>query len=253
MTLFDLTGKVALVTGSTHGIGRAIVDRLAEHGAQVIVSSRNAQECDTVAAELNARRSDCAIAAPASVDSKDEVKHLVETGCDRLGKIDILICNAGAAHPSGPMSAVTDEVFRHLFETNVLGNHWLTQMVAPQMCARKDGAIVYLASVAAFHGTTGLGAYAVSKAADVQLARNMARELGPNGVRVNCLAPALIKTEFSRELWEDPQRAQAAAHNIPLGRLGEPDDIAGAAVFLASRASSWITGQTIIIDGGSLA
>ena len=252
MNLFDLTGRVAIVTGSSRGIGKAIAERLAEHGARVVISSRKQDACDAVAAAINAARGpDAAIAIAANISAKSDLQRLVEETERRLGRIDALICNAASNPYYGPMGGITDEQFRKVLENNVLANHWLIQMAAPGMIARKDGAIVIVSSVAGLKGSEVLGAYAVSKAADLQLARNLADEWGPHNVRVNCIAPGLVRTDFAKALWENPATLRTVTASTPLRRIGEPDEIAGAAVFLASPAGSFVTGQTIVVDGGA--
>jgi NAD(P)-dependent dehydrogenase (short-subunit alcohol dehydrogenase family) len=249
MELFDLSGKVAIVTGSSRGIGRAIAGRLAEHGARVVISSRKLAACEEAAAEINARHPGSAIAVAASISAKEDLKRLVaETGA-AFGRIDILVCNAAANPYFGPMAGITDEQFRKVLDSNVVATHWLIQMVAPEMRARRDGAIVIISSIGGLRGDEKIGAYCISKAAEMQLARNLALEFGPDNVRVNTIAPGLVKTDFAKALWEGPG-GEARAQVTPLRRLGDPDDIAGAAVFLASRAGAWTTGQTIVVDGG---
>ena len=252
MNLFDLTGRVAIVTGSSRGIGKAIAERLAEHGARVVISSRKQDACEAVAAAINsARGPDAAIAIAANISAKSDLQRLVEETERRLGRIDALICNAASNPYYGPMAGITDEQFRKVLENNVLANHWLIQMAAPGMIARKDGSIVIVSSVAGLKGTKVLGAYGVSKAADFQLARNLADEWGPHNVRVNCIAPGLVRTDFAKALWENPATLRAVTATTPLRRIGEPDEIAGAAVFLVSPAGSFVTGQTIVVDGGA--
>jgi NAD(P)-dependent dehydrogenase (short-subunit alcohol dehydrogenase family) len=251
MELFDLAGKVAIVTGSTRGIGKAIAERLAEHGAKVAVSSRKAGACEAVTAEINARHPGAAIAVPANISSKDDLQRLVDETRAAFGQIDILVCNAASNPYYGPMSGISDEAFRKILDNNIVSNNWLITMVAPEMAARKDGAIVIISSIGGLRGTGVIGAYAISKAADMQLARNLAQELSPDNIRINCIAPGLVKTDFARALWETPEAETRSKFATPLRRLGEPDDIAGAAVFLASRAGAWMTGQTIVIDGGT--
>ncbi|MBA3812532.1 MAG: SDR family oxidoreductase [Caulobacteraceae bacterium] len=250
MELFDLSGKVAIVTGSTRGIGRAIAERLAEHGAKVAISSRKAGPCDEVAAGINARRPGAAIAFPANISSKDDLARLVEETRAAFGRIDILVCNAASNPYFGPMSGISDEAFHKILGNNIVSNHWLIHMVAPEMAERRDGSIVIVSSIGGLRGSSLLGAYAISKAADMQLARNLAHELSPSNIRVNCIAPGLVKTDFARALWDTPEAERRSSEATPLRRLGEPDDIAGAAVFLASRAGAWMTGQTIVVDGG---
>ncbi|MGA2952358.1 MAG: SDR family oxidoreductase [Caulobacteraceae bacterium] len=251
MELFDLAGKVAIVTGSTKGIGKAIAERLAEHGAKVAISSRKGAACEAVAAEINAKHPGAAIAVPANISSKDDLSRLVEETRAAFGKIDILVCNAASNPYYGPMSGISDDAFQKILANNVISNHWLVQLVAPEMTQRRDGAIVIVSSVGGLRGSGVIGAYCISKAADMQLARNLAQELSPHNIRVNCIAPGLVKTDFARALWDTPEAEARSSSRTPLRRLGEPDDIAGAAVFLASRAGAWMTGQTIVIDGGS--
>jgi NAD(P)-dependent dehydrogenase (short-subunit alcohol dehydrogenase family) len=251
MELFDLSGKVAVVTGSSRGIGRAIAERLAEHGAKVTISSRKAGPCESVAAEINARHPGAAIAVPANISSKEDLQRLVDETRQAFAQIDILVCNAASNPYYGPMSGITDDAFRKILDNNIISNHWLVTMVAPEMQARKDGAIIIISSIGGLRGNAVIGAYNISKAADFQLARNLAHELSPDNVRVNCIAPGLVKTDFARALWDTPEAERRSSLGTPLRRLGEPDDIAGAAVFLASKAGSWMTGQKIVIDGGS--
>ena len=251
MSLFDLTGKVAVITGSSRGIGKASVFELAEHGAKVVVSSRKQDACDEVAAEINAKYGDgTAIAVAANISDKEGLQHLVDESRRAFGKIDILVCNAASNPYYGPQEGISDDQFRKILDNNIVSNHWLISMVVPEMRARKDGAIIIISSIGGLRGSTAIGAYCISKAADMQLARNLAHEYGPDNVRVNCIAPGLVKTDFARALWEDPERQKAANSSVPLRRIGEPEDIAGGVVFLASKAAAFTTGQTIVMDGG---
>ena len=251
-SLFDLTGKVAIVTGSSRGIGRAIAEALADHGAKVVISSRKAPACQEVADAINAKHGDGrAIVVPASISSKEELQNLVDETRRQLGRIDVLVCNAASNPYYGPMSGISDEQFRKILDNNVLANHWLIAMVAPGMLERKEGSIIIVSSIGGLKASAVIGAYNVSKAADFQLARNLAAEFGPSQVRVNCIAPGLIRTDFARALWENPQTLAAVTMHTPLQRIGEPHEIAGAAVFLASPASTFVTGQAIVVDGGS--
>jgi NAD(P)-dependent dehydrogenase (short-subunit alcohol dehydrogenase family) len=251
MELFDLTGKVAVITGSSKGIGKAIAERMAEHGARVVISSRKAGPCDEVAKAINARHGEGrAIAIPANIASKEDLQRLVDETNAAFGKIDILVCNAASNPYAGPMSGIQDEQFEKIFHNNVLANHWLTQMVAPQMLARKEGSVILVSSIGGLRGNALIGAYNVSKAADMQLARNLAVEWGPSNVRCNCIAPGLVQTDFARYLWENPEILKLATDPAPLKRIGQPDEIAGAAVYLASPASTYMTGQTLVVDGG---
>jgi NAD(P)-dependent dehydrogenase (short-subunit alcohol dehydrogenase family) len=252
VSLFDLTGKVAVVTGSSRGIGRAIVERMAEHGAKVVVSSRKAEPCQEVAGAINAKfGSGRAVAIPANISSKEQLAHLAEETTRVFGQIDILVCNAASNPHYGPLNSITDEQFSKTLSNNIISNHWLIGMVAPQMIARKDGSIIIVSSVGGLRGSPILGAYCISKAADFQLARNLAVEFGPHNVRINCIAPGLIRTYFAKALWENPENLKRSTSRTPLGRIGEPDEIAGAAILLASKAGTFMTGQTIVIDGGN--
>ncbi len=251
MSLFDMEGKVAVVTGSSRGIGKAIAERLAEHGAKVVISSRKAGPCEDVAAQIKARHPGAAIAVAANISSKDDLQLLVDRTRSAFGKIDVLVCNAASNPYYGPMAGISDDAFRKVLNNNIVSNHWLIQMVAPEMKARRDGAVIIISSTGGLRGSSLLGAYAISKAADLQLARNLALEFGPDNIRVNCIAPGLVKTDFAKALWETPEAEHRESVGTPLRRLGEPDDIAGAAVFLGSRAGAWMTGQAIVIDGGA--
>jgi NAD(P)-dependent dehydrogenase (short-subunit alcohol dehydrogenase family) len=254
MQLFDLSGKVALVTGSTKGIGEAIAHRFAEHGAKVVVSSRKRDACEKVAGEINAKYGKVGKVAapiPCNINYKEQLQALVDSTHEVFGKIDVLVCNAALNPYFGPGMAIPDEAFDKIMGANVRSSHWLCQMVLPEMAKRNDGAVIIVSSIAGLKGTPVLGAYGISKAADFQLARNIAVEYGPHNIRANCIAPGLVKTDFARALWDTPEAEKRSAFGNPLRRLGEPDDIAGAAVFLASRAGSWMTGQTIVIDGGT--
>ncbi|MBN8510541.1 MAG: SDR family oxidoreductase [Burkholderiales bacterium] len=251
MNLFDLSGRVAVITGSSRGIGRAIAERFAEHGAKVAISSRKLDACGEVADAINARHgAGRAIAVAANISSKEALHRLVDEATAQLGPIDLLVCNAAANPYYGPMAGISDEQFRKVLDNNILSNHWLIGMVAPGMCERRRGSIVIVSSIGGLRGSGILGAYCISKAADLQLARNLAVEYGPYGVRVNCIAPGLIRTDFARALWEDPELLAQRTATTPLRRIGEPDEIAGAAVFLASPASTFMTGQVIVVDGG---
>jgi len=249
--LFDLSGKVAVITGSSKGIGRAIAERMAEHGAHVVISSRKTGPCEEVAAAINAKHPGAAIAVPANISSKDDLERLMSETRAAFGKIDILVCNAASNPYYGPMSGISDEAFRKVLDNNIISNHWMIQMVAPEMMERRDGAIIIVSSVGGLRGNAVIGAYNISKAADFQLARNLAHELSPHNIRINCVAPGLVKTDFARALWETPEAEKRSSSTTPLRRLGEPDDIAGAAVFLASRAGAWMTGQAVVVDGGA--
>jgi NAD(P)-dependent dehydrogenase (short-subunit alcohol dehydrogenase family) len=252
MQLFDLNGKVALVTGSTRGIGEAIVRRLAEHGAKVVVSSRKADACERVANAINeARTADVALPVPCNINYKEQLEALVAATRAKWGRIDVLVCNAAINPYFGPQLDMPDEAFDKIMAANVRSNHWLCQLVIPEMVKRREGSVIIISSIGGLKGSSVIGAYCISKAADFQLARNLAVEYGPMNVRVNCIAPGLIKTDFARALWDNPEILKASTSDTPLRRIGEPDEIAGAAVFLASNGGKFMTGQTIVVDGGA--
>ena len=252
MSLFDMSGQVALITGSSRGIGKAIAEEMAEHGAKVVISSRKQDACDAVAAEINAKYgADTAIAVAANISSKEDLQHLVDETRKALGKRNALDCNAASNPYYGPSAGISDDQFRKIMDNNILSNHWLIHMVAPEMCERGQGSVTIVSSVGGLKASTVIGAYCISNAADMQMARNLADEFGPKGVRVNCIAPGLIKTDFARALWENPDTLEISTRRSSLRRIGEPYEIAGAAVFLASKAGGFTTGQTIVIDGGN--
>lgn len=252
--LFDLTGKVALITGSSKGIGKAIAEEMARHGAQVVISSRKGDVCQAVADAINAEldgQPGGAVAIPAHVGRKEELEKLVAETRAQLGAIDILVCNAAVNPFYGPMAELPDDAFAKILDINIKSNHWLAQMVLPEMVERQAGSIIVVSSVGGLRGSEVLGAYCISKAADVQLVRNLAVEYGPHNITVNAISPGLVRTDFARALWENPDILKERTSGDPLRRIGEPEEIAGAAVYLASRAGSFTTGQNIVIDGGS--
>ncbi len=249
-TPFDLSGKTAIVTGSTKGIGRAIAVALTEAGARVTVSSRDeGRVAETAAALKDAGHEVLGVAC--NVGRKPELENLVAKTVEAFGPVDILVCNAAINPYYGPAMEIPDDVFTKVMHTNIQAQLWLAQLVAPDMRAQKDGAIILISSIGGLRGSDVIGAYNISKAADIQLAKNLAIELGPDNIRVNAICPGLVKTDFARALWENPDFAEPRIAATPLRRLGEPEDIAGAAVFLASKAGQWMTGQTIVIDGGA--
>jgi NAD(P)-dependent dehydrogenase (short-subunit alcohol dehydrogenase family) len=248
-SLFDLTGKVAIVTGSTKGIGRAIAEALARAGAKVVISSRKTDSCEEVAGLIRSEGM-TAVAIPCHIGKREDVEHLVSETRREFGQIDILVCNAAVNPYYGPMAGLSDDAFTKVIDSNVRSNIWLANLVLPEMAERKDGSVIIISSIGGLKGSLNLGIYAISKAADFQLARNLAVEWGPKNIRVNCIAPGLVRTDFARTLWENPETLAKAESSTPLRRIGEPEDIAGAAVLLASPAGRWITGQVIVIDGG---
>ena len=248
--LFSLRDKVAVVTGSSKGIGKAIAEAMAAAGAKVVISSRKAEPCQAVAEAINAGGGE-AMALACNISEKAQLRALVDGTIERWGRIDALVCNAAVNPYFGPLAEITDEAYDKTMNTNLRSNLWLCNMVIPQMATRGGGAVILISSIAAFKGHGNLGVYALSKAADNQLARSLAVEWGRSNLRVNCIAPGLVRTDMARALWDDPDRLASALESYPLGRIGEPEDIAGAAVFLASRAGHFMTGQTLVIDGGT--
>ena len=250
MSLFDLTGRVAVITGASKGIGRAIALECAKMGATVVVSSRKIEACEAVVAEIQAAGGK-ASAFACNIGRKPELEALVVHAMNEHGQIDILIPNAAVNPVYGPSSEVSDEAWNKVLTANLTATHWLCQMVLPSMAERGGGAVVLLSSIVATVGAANIGIYAISKAAEAQLARNLAVEWGGRGIRVNSIAPGVVKTDFAKPLYENPKAAAFLANGTCLKRLGEPEDIAGVAVFLASDAARYITGQLILVDGGT--
>ena len=252
MGLFDLSGKTAIITGSSRGIGKAIAEAYADHGANVTISSRKPGPCQEVAAAINEKQGrDCAIAVPANISSKDELQAMVDATKAKFGQIDIVVCNAASNPYYGPMEGISDDQFEKILSNNIISNHWLVQMCAPEMRARKDGSIIIVSSIGGLRASPVIGAYNISKAADFQLVRNLSAEYGPENVRVNAIAPGLIRTDFARALWENPETLKRSTAGTPLKRIGEPEELAGIAVYLAAPAGTFTTGQMFVIDGGA--
>ncbi|HEY4368496.1 MAG TPA: SDR family oxidoreductase [Steroidobacteraceae bacterium] len=250
-TLFDLNGKVAVVTGSSRGIGRAIAERLAEHGAAVVVTSRKLDACQDVVKAIEAKGGK-AFAHACNISRKEELQGLVNATVAKWGGIDVLVCNAAVNPYFGPSIDMPDDAYDKVMNSNVRSNFWLCNMALPQMAQRGGGAIIIVSSIAGLLGSTTLGVYGLSKAADMALARNICVEWGPQNIRANCIAPGLVRTDFARTLWENKEIYEKTVAVYPLRRIGEPDEIAGAAVFLAGPSGSFMTGQTIVIDGGGV-
>ncbi|RYG07672.1 MAG: SDR family oxidoreductase, partial [Burkholderiales bacterium] len=249
--LFDLTGQVAVVTGSTRGIGRAIAEQMARQGARVVISSRRQDACEAVAADIRADGGQ-SLAQACHIGRKGELQALVDRTLATWGRIDTLVCNASINPYFGPSLDMSDDTWDRIIDYNLRSTFWLCNMALPAMARGGGGSVIIISSVGGFQGSDKLGAYSITKAAEMQLARNIAVEWGSRNVRANCIAPGLIQTDFARDIWADPERRARAERIAPLGRIGQPDDIAGAAVFLASNAASFMTGQTLLIDGGRL-
>ena len=251
-SLFDLAGKVALLTGASKGMGFAMAEGLAEHGAKVVVSSRKLDQCEAACEQINAKcGAGAALPLACNIGYKEQLEELVAQTRAQLGPIDILVANAGINPFYGPMSEIPDSAFDKIMNSNVRSNHWLCQMVAPDMVERGGGSMMITSSTGAFTPSLTLGTYAISKLADIALVRNLAAEYGPSNVRVNAICPGLIKTDFARALWDNEDAKRNAETNTPLRRLGEAEDLKGITVFLASSASAYITGQAMTVCGGT--
>ncbi len=247
--LIDLRDHVAIITGSSRGIGRAIAEAMATAGARVVISSRKAGACNDVAAAIRDRGGE-ALAIPCNISEEPQVDHLVQETLRTWGRVDTLVCNAASNPYFGPLLDVPDPAFTKIMHNNVLANLWLARRVIPGMRERKDGTILLVSSIGGLRGDAWLGAYNISKAADMQLVRNLAVELGPANIRVNGIAPGLVQTDFAKALWDNPGLRQRIEGNTPLGRIGQPQDIGGLAAFLASPLATFITGQVLVVDGG---
>jgi len=250
--MFDLKGKKAVITGATRGIGRAIAEQLALQGVQVVISSRKIEACEEVAAQINQAAGGAELAFPVAcnISHKEQLQALVDQSIAHMGQIDILVCNAASNVHHGPSATISDEAFSKIIDTNLKSTHWLCHMVLPGMAERRNGSIIVVSSIAGLRGSESLGTYGISKAGEIALIRNIALEYGPKNIRANAIAPGLIKTDFARALWENPEFLNKRLESTPLRRIGEPIDIAGAAVFLASGASTFMTGQVLVVDGG---
>ena len=247
--MFSLKDKVVIITGSSRGIGKATAIQMAEAGAKVVISSRKKEECDKVAKNINSNGF-VASSIPCHVGKKDNIKNLVQETIKRYDKIDVLVCNAATNPAFGPIANLDDNAFDKIIQVNLKSSIWLVNEASHYMKKNKGCSVIIMSSISAITGTNDIGAYGISKAAEVALVRNLAVELGPKGIRVNAIAPGLIKTDFSRALWENKENLKKHKEKTPLKRIGQPEDISGVAHFLASDASSFITGQLIIADGG---
>lgn len=247
--MFDLKGKVAVVTGSSRGIGRSIAECMARAGARVVVSSRKIEACEKVVDAIRAEGGE-ALAFACNVSDKAQLQALIDTAVQTWGRLDILVCNAAVNPYFGPMQTMPEESYDKIMNCNVKANYLLCNMAVPRMADGGGGNILIVSSIGGNQGSATLGVYGISKAADFALTRNLAVEHGPKGIRANCIAPGLIKTDFSRALWQNEQLLKNVEEGTPVRRIGVPDDIGGVAVFLSSRAAAYITGQTLVVDGG---
>lgn len=252
MELFDLSGRVALLTGASKGMGLSMATALAQHGATVVISARKQDQLDAAAAQINETLgAERAHGIACNVGYKEQLQALVEATRAKAGPIDIVVGNAGVNPYFGPTSDIPDDAYEKTMQANVQANLWLAKMVAPDMEAKGRGSMMFTSSIGAFKPSDTLGTYGMSKLALIGLVRNLAMEFGPKGIRFNAICPGLVKTDFARELWAKPEVEQKISGQIPLRRLGEPDDFAGLAVYLASDASKYMTGQALTVCGGS--
>ena len=247
--LFDLKGKTAIITGSSRGIGKAIAIRMAQYGAKVMISSRKIDACNAVVEEIKALGGE-AYAQECNIASKEALQNLCDVSYEKLGKVDIVVLNAASNPYYGPLAKITDEAFDKVMNNNVKSNLWLSNMVLPKMAETGGGKAIVISSIAGIKGSDVLGAYSISKTADLGLVRSLAVEWGPKNITVNALCPGIIKTDFAKALWDNPEILASVEKNAPLKRIGTPDEVAGAAILLASSSGSFITGQKIVMDGG---
>ena len=251
MSLFNLKNKSFLITGSSKGIGKAIAFEAAKEGAKVIISSRKINICNKTANEINEHvGTEVAFPIAANIGDESQLKDLVSETNKTLGKIDVLVCNAATNPFMGSMEDIPSEVFDKIMHNNVKSNHILTNLVLPQMKERNDGVIIIISSVGGLKGSSILGAYNMSKAADIMMVKNLASEYGQFNIRANAIAPGLIKTDFAKALWENPEILKRVTSTVPMRRIGKPNEIAGIALMLASESGSYINGQTLVVDGG---
>jgi NAD(P)-dependent dehydrogenase (short-subunit alcohol dehydrogenase family) len=251
-SIFSLKNKVIVITGSSRGIGKSIAEECAKLGAKVVISSRKLEACEAAAYEINnALNEKSATPIAANISNPDDLEVLVNKTNDEFGKIDVLVCNAASNPYMGGMEDIPLEMFDKIMANNVRSNHILTNLVLPQMKARNDGSIIIVSSIGGLRGSSILGTYNMSKAADIAMVKNIAAEFGPFNIRANAIAPGLIKTDMAKALWENPKILENVTSTNPLRRIGEPVEIAGIAVLLASRAGGYINGETIVVDGGS--
>lgn len=251
MNLFDLSNKVALVTGASKGIGEGIARIFAAYGAKVIISSRKQAELDELAASIQKDGGEVTALA-CNVGEMQQLKHLVEKSIERYGRIDILVNNAATNPVFGPVLECPENAFDKIMQVNVKGPFELSNLVHPIMKAQGGGSIINISSIAGFTPDMGLGIYSVSKAALNMLTKVQAKEWGSDGIRVNAICPGIIKTKFSQALWENEKMLSHFTKRLPIARMGTVEEIAPMALYLASGAATYTTGELIVIDGGTL-
>ena len=247
--MFDLSGQVAVITGSSRGIGRSIAESMARAGARVVISSRKADACEKVVAAIRDTGGE-AIAVPCNISDPAQLKNLVDKTVEAWGGLNILVCNAAVNPYFGPMETMPEEAYDKIMNCNLKSSFLLSRMAGPLMAKAGGGSIIIVSSIGGHQGSDTLAVYGMAKAADFSLVKSLAIEWGPRGIRANCIAPGLIKTDLSRVLWENPKLLKNVEEGTPVRRIGQPDDIGGVAVFLASKAAAYLTGQTIVVDGG---
>jgi NAD(P)-dependent dehydrogenase (short-subunit alcohol dehydrogenase family) len=255
MSLFDLTGKVALVTGATKGIGLGVAQQLAAFGAKVVVSSRDAAQCEKVAEELrrtHGNGANIAAGLPCDIGKRDEVLQLAGAAEAAFGGIDILVCNAAILPFIGSSVDTPHEQFDRILTDNIHNNFRLCHAIRPGMARRGGGSMILIGSMSGHTASPHTMAYSIAKAGIAHMARCLADEFASQRIRVNCVAPGLVRTFSSRPLWENSEILASVTAGIPLGRIGEPSDIAGAVVYLASQAGSYVTGTVLMVDGGQV-
>jgi len=249
MPNYDLSGRVAIVTGASRGLGVAIAEGLAEQGARVVLSSRKQADLDREAERINRRFPGRTVAIAAHAGREEDLRRLVEETLARFSKIDILVNNAGTNPYFGPLIEADAAAWDKTFEVNLRGYFLLTQLVFKASMEEHGGAVLNIASTGGLRPSVGLGVYDLTKAGVVMLTRQLARELGAK-VRVNCIAPGLFKTRFAEALWANEAIYNRVVSGNPMGRIGRPEEIAGAAAFLVSDAASYVNGAVLVIDGG---
>ena len=249
--VFGLHGRCVLLTGATGGIGRAMAELCAAAGADLVLSSHEADPCEELAAQLVAAGTR-ALALPADLREPEAPARLVAAACERFGRIDVLLANAGIAGRAGPSHTLAEAEFDELLEVNLRPVVRLCAEVAPRMAEQRGGSIVLTSSIAGLRGNRAIGAYGMTKAAVSQLARNLAVEYGPFNVRANSLAPGLISTSWAGQILSNPAASERRLGLTPLRRIGEPREVAAAALFLAAAGGGFVTGQTLVVDGGTL-